>query len=211
MSVVMPAPRYRSRPNKPQLPKPWRWTRADYHRARELGFFSEDDMVELIDGEIYTASPQSRKHFNAIQRGARVLARVFGTNYSVEQQGPAGIASGSEPEPDVMVIRGESEDYEEHPEPADIVLLVEVSDSSLAKDRVLKGSSYARAGIADYWLLNLKNRTLEVRRDSGPMPNDPLTIGYRSVKVLTEQDAVSPLAVPAASIRVTGLLNRATL
>src|SRR5437868_2562318 len=83
------------------LPEPWRWTREDYHRALELGFFTEDDRIELIDGEIYTVSPQSHKHYKTIRRVGRSLEKVFGEAYSILEQGPAAMSPKSEPEPDV--------------------------------------------------------------------------------------------------------------
>src|SRR5437870_4289824 len=118
MSVVLEAP-IRVDDEKDVIPQPWRWTREDYHRALELGFFTEDDKIELIDGEIYPVSPQSRKHYKSIRRVARVLEGVFGSGYTVDQQGPAAMNPRSEPEPDVIVARGDFEDYEDHPGPDD--------------------------------------------------------------------------------------------
>src|SRR2546421_12395429 len=97
MGVVLPAPAP-ERPKwdeDPELPEPWRWTRDEYHRALELGFFTEDDNVELIDGEIYPVSPQSHRHYSTLRRVARALLNVFGTNYSVLEQGPAAMTSRS--------------------------------------------------------------------------------------------------------------------
>lgn len=189
------------------LPLPWRWTREAYHRAVELGLFGEDDRIELIEGEIYPVSPQSRRHFKAICRAARILERAFGPQFSVEQQGPAALSPRSEPEPDVTVVRGDTEDYDDHPGAESIALALEVSDSSLAKDRVIKAAAYAQAGIRDYWLLNLKDRTLEVRRDPGPDPADPMRAAYSSLHVYAETEEVAPLEAPDAAVRVGDLLR----
>lgn len=206
MSILMPLPEA-AREAGDVLPQPWRWTREDFHRALELGFFSEDDPIELIAGELYAESPQSRIHYKAIKRVARVLRQAFGEDYSVDEQGPAAMNVGSEPEPDVTVVRGDFEDYDDHPSPPDIALVVEVSDTSLAKDRLIKGGNYARAGIRDYWLLNLKNRTLEMRRGPGPVEDDETDIRYRSLAILGENDSVTPLELAGTEIPVATLFQ----
>jgi Uma2 family endonuclease len=109
---------------------------------------------------------------------------------------------GSEPEPDIAIVVGEEDRYDfDHPQPADIVLLVEVSDTTLRFDRGKKRSAYARAGIVEYWILNILKRQIEVHRD-------PRGSRYRSVTILHEQDTVSPLGAPHATVRVADLLPR---
>src|SRR5687768_17446220 len=111
-------------------PRRWRWTRDDYYRMAEVGLLPPDARVELIDGEVLYMSPQRTPHFNAVSRGQRVLSRVFGEGYWARAQGPLSLNLEMEPEPDLAVVPGTEDDYEEaHPNTA--VLVVEVSDTTL--------------------------------------------------------------------------------
>jgi Uma2 family endonuclease len=123
----------------------------------------------------------------------------------VRGQGPLALDEESEPEPDVAVVAGSFRDYVTG-HPSRPALVVEVSESSLALDRDHKGSLYARAGLVDYWIVNLVDRTLEVYRD--PVPDEAASFGwrYRSVEVLRGEASVSPLASPGARIRVSDVL-----
>lgn len=185
--------------------RPRRWTRAEYYRLGEAGFF-EDERVELLDGEIWTLPPQKTPHFSAIRLTADVLEDVFGAGFEIRQQAPMTLDDGTEPEPDVVIVPGSSRDYEDHhPTPSEVRLLVEVSDSTLAKDRGKKAENYARAGIGDYWIVNLVNRQLEVHRDPGPLPSGH---GYKLRRVLLESESVAPLLAPDRPVSVTDLLPR---
>ena len=138
-----------------------RWTRAEYERLIELGVFRPGDPVELIGGELMVAEPQGAEHYTAIRRSARRLEVAFGPGWEVRTQGPIGLDDESEPEPDVAVVPGSPDDYR-NAHPSRSVLTLEVAQSSLAIDRERKGSLYARAGLTDYWVLNLVDRVLEV-------------------------------------------------
>jgi Uma2 family endonuclease len=116
-------------------------------------------------------------------------------------QGPLALDEESEPEPDVAVVPGSFRDYVAG-HPSRPVLVVEISESSLALDRDHKGSLYARAGVTDYWIVNLAEQTLEVHRDPEADPAAPFGWRYRSVEVLRDEAFVSPLACASASIRV---------
>lgn len=144
-------------------------------------------------------SPMSRPHSLSIINTADALQDAFGGQFAVEQQMPLHAERGLEPEPDVMVLRGSSKDYTDAPSPADIMLLVEVSHSTLHYDRSTKATLYAENGIADYWIVNLRSRTLEVYRQ-------PEGDAYISLRVYDETEAVAPLAVPDALVRVADLL-----
>jgi Uma2 family endonuclease len=123
----------------------------------------------------------------------------------VRVQGPLALDDESEPEPDVAVVPGTFRDYVvEHP--AQPVLVVEVSESSLALDRDYKGSLYARAGLADYWILNLGDRCLEVYRDPGPDTDTAFGWRYLSVDIVRGDGFVEPLATPGRRVRVIDLL-----
>jgi Uma2 family endonuclease len=182
-----------------------RWKRVEYDRLIESGFFQPGDPVELIGGQLILAEPQGSRHFAAIQAVAEALRVAFGPGWDVRGQGPLALDDESEPEPDVAVVPGGFRDYvTRHPSQAGLV--VEVSESSLALDREQKGSLYARAGLADYWILNLIDRVLEVCRDPAPDPDAPFGWRYRSRQVLGREASVAPLAWPGAGVRVIDLL-----
>jgi Uma2 family endonuclease len=181
-----------------------RWSRIEYERLIDLGVFQPGDPIELIGGELLVAEPQGAPHYTSIQKTARVLERAFGPSWNVRTQGPIGLDEESEPEPDVAVVPGEPEDYSSsHPSLADLV--VEVSESSLAFDRGHKGSVYARAGILDYWIVNLVDRVLEVYREPAPDATAPFGARYARHEVIGPSAEVSPLAAPQARIRVRDL------
>ena len=181
-----------------------RWSRKEYDRLIELGVFRPDDPIELIGGELMVAEPQGAPHYTSIQRTARVLERAFGPGWNVRTQGPFGLDDESEPEPDVAVVAGTLEDYEQdHPTRA--VLLVEVSESSLAFDRVHKGSVYARGGVQDYWIVNLVDRVLEIYREPAPDPDAPFGARYTSRELLDLSRQINPLAAPHSSVDVRDL------
>ena len=182
-----------------------RWTRAEYERLIEHGVFMPDDRIELIDGLLVVAEPQSSYHYTAIGLVARALAGAFGEGWTIRAQGPLALDATSEPEPDVAVVRGDVRDYA-RAHPADPVLVVEVTVSSLTLDRRHKSSLYARAGRPEYWIVNLIDGVLEVRRDPALSASAPYGWDYRHVQTLSADETVSPLAAPAARIRVGDLL-----
>ena len=182
-----------------------RWRRVEYERLIEVGFFRPGDPVELVGGQLIVAEPQGSRHFAAVQAVEEALRSAFGRGWQVRGQGPLALDDESEPEPDVAVVPGSFRDYVAG-HPSRPALVVEVSDSSLALDRDHKGSLYARAGLADYWIVNLADQTLEVYREPGPEPAAPFGWRYRSVEVLHGEASVSPLASPGATIRVADVL-----
>jgi Uma2 family endonuclease len=185
--------------------KTHRWRRVEYERLIETGFFQPGDPVELVGGQLIVAEPQGSRHFAAIQAAEEALRSAFGPGWQVRGQGPLAVDEESLPEPDVAVVPGSFRDYMgEHPSRPALVL--EVSESSLAFDREHKGSLYARAGFADYWIVNLVDRVLEVYRAPGPDPAASLGWRYWSVTVLGREASVSPLALPSSHIRVIELL-----
>jgi Uma2 family endonuclease len=172
----------------------------------EVGLLPPDARVELIDGDILYMSPQKTPHFNAVSRGHRVLSLLFGEGYWVRSQGPLSLALEVEPEPDLAVVPGSEDDYEDsHPSTA--VLIAEVSDTTLRFDQTNKAALYARAGIQEYWIVDLVHGKLEVRRDPEATPGG----GYRygTLEVLERGDTVSPLGTPSKTIAVADLLPKA--
>lgn len=185
-------------------PRARRWTKEEYYRMGELGWFN-GQKAELLEGEVVVTSPQGPLHFSSLERVARVLGVLLPAQYAVRSQGPLDLGLHTEPEPDVAVVAASSDGYASaHPQTA--LLVVEVSDTTLASDRARKGSLYARAGIADYWILNLVDRQLEVYRN--PRPNAAQRYGheYASTTILTPADSVSPLCEPAVVIAVADLV-----
>ncbi|OGK80283.1 MAG: hypothetical protein A2X52_06040 [Candidatus Rokubacteria bacterium GWC2_70_16] len=182
-----------------------RWTRAEYDRLIALGVLDEDEPVELIGGQIVVAEPQGRYHAGAIVAVDYALRGVFGSGWVVRTQLPVTLDDDSEPEPDVAVVAGSPRgQYGTHPSRA--ALIVEVAESSLASDREIKGSLYARAGIADYWIVNLRDHVLEVHREPVADAAAPHGWRYASVTTLSPGETVSPLAAPAARIPVADFL-----
>jgi Uma2 family endonuclease len=133
------------------------------------------------------------------------LRTAFGPGWQIRGQGPLALDEESEPEPDVAVVAGSFRDYVDG-HPSRPVLVVEISESSLGLDRDHKGSLYARASLAEYWVVNLVDQALEVYRDPGPDPAAPFGWRYRSVEVLRGEAATSPLASAGASVHVRDVL-----
>jgi Uma2 family endonuclease len=182
-----------------------RWTRVEYEQLIDKGVFAPGERLELIDGLLLVAEPQSAYHFTTVRLVALALTRAFGEGWDVRAEGPIALDDDSEPEPDIAVVRGSLRDYlTAHP--ADPVLVVEVALTSLAFDRRRKASLYARAGRPEYWIVNLVDRVLEVRREPARSAPAPYGWHYRSVEVLGPGDTASPLAAPAARIAVADLL-----
>jgi Uma2 family endonuclease len=174
-----------------------RWTREEYDRLADDGYFRPDERVELVDGIIYEMSPQKSWHVTAIQALQEHVGAAFKEGFHPRIQMPLALSLDSEPEPDIAFVRGHWREYRDfHPSTA--VLVVEVADTTLLHDRE-KGAVYAQAGIPDYWILNRDGACLEVYRE-------PRNRTYQSQTVLKAGDFVSPLASPEASIPVADLL-----
>lgn len=182
-----------------------KWTRAEYDRLAEAEILGPEDRIELLGGELIVKEPQDSPHATAIRLVARALRRVFGDGWDVSTQLPVALDDESEPEPDVCVVPGDPRDYRDA-HPARPILIVEVSLSRLDFDREHKGGLYARAGIADYWIVNIPDRRVEVYRDA--FPDGAASFGWRYGRVvaLGPDEWVSPLGAPAAEIAVANLL-----
>lgn len=184
---------------EPQLIK---WTKDEYYKLSDLGFF-DGKRVELIEGEIIEMSAMKSPHITFVMILGDILRELFGNNFYVRTQGTIDFGKRSQPEPDVAVVKGKARDYlDEHPKEA--VLLIEVADTTIYKDRNLKAKLYAKNGINDYWILNLKSRCLEVYRQ--PKKDKILGYIYTESRILTEEDEISPLAMPKAKIKIADIL-----
>lgn len=186
-------------------PKTRAWTRSEYHRAAELGLFDPSERLELLEGEIVVKmSPQSNPHAAGVSLAGEALREIFGRGYHVREEKPLVLSNGSEPEPDIVVVRGTLRETPNHPTPENTVLVMEVSESSLASDRTTKAAIYARYGVPEYWILNLRRRELEIRRDPGLVGEDEY--GYRFLQVVPANGEASTLEAPDQPIRVLELL-----
>ena len=180
------------------------WTRADFYRMSELGLL-HGDRTELIGGEIVILNPQRFAHAYAVDKVTEVLRNTLEPSHWVRMQLPLNCGVTSEPEPDISVVIGSRDDYNDHPSSA--LLVVEVSDTTLEFDRGRKASLYAQAGVQDYWIVNLVNRILEVRRDPAPDRKQPFQFGYRSLQELTMEERVAPFAIPNVELPVSKLIS----
>ena len=175
-----------------------RWSRDAYDRAVGAGLFGPGDRIELIDGQLLDMTPQGSRHAAIVDAVGDVLRRVFGEGFRVRMQCPLAVGEDSEPEPDLAVVPGRALDYlDAHP--ATALLVVEVSDDSLPRDRGVKQRLYARHGIPEYWIIALPEARVEVHRE-------PSATGYRTVVVRRPGETLAPLARPARTIAVGDLL-----
>lgn len=182
------------------------FTREEYYRMAELGFF-DGQKVERLGGLLYMVmSPQKTPHAYATDEVWTVLRAALGPAVWVRMQLPLELGLGSDPEPDVSVVVGPKSAYKVgHPTTA--LLVVEVSDTTLRTDRGRKASLYAAAGIPECWVLDLNGRRLEVCRDPQPDAGEPHGWGYADRRWLTPADTVSPLAAPTSPVSLAALLG----
>jgi Uma2 family endonuclease len=183
-------------------PHPVRWSKDQYHRLAEMGWF-DDRRVELLDGEILEMPVPKIPHVIALDVTTDALRTAFGSGFWVSPQAPLDLTLTSEPIPDIFVVPGKARDYTAHPTTA--LLIVEVSDTTLSHDRNRKGSLYAAARIQDYWIVNLVDRQLEVYRAPAPDAAQPFGFSYSQRTNLVPGDSVSPLVLPQTQIAVAEL------
>ena len=165
-------------------PQPHRWTGEEVYRLLELGFF-EGQRIELIEGEIVEMAAQSNLHAISIEKSRETLAAVFGVLFWIRVQMSLDLSPLSIIDPDIAVVDGAVRSHLGKPNPTTARLIVEVSETTLRYDRKTKGSLYAKAQIADYWIVNLEKRLLEVYRD--PQPDEKAKGRHRNGEDYTRQ------------------------
>ena len=171
----------------------------DYDKMIEHGIFDEDERIELWEGVLVKMSPKGIRHANTIRRIDKIVERRFGERVIFSAQDPIRLNDFSEPEPDIALIKPPLEKYDlSHPTPDDIYLLMEIAESSLLKDRE-KAIGYARNGIQQYLLLNLKTKEIEDYRE-------PSADGYRFKKTHDADASFNLVAFPEVEIKVADLL-----
>jgi Uma2 family endonuclease len=174
----------------------------EYYRMAETGVLRPDARVELLDGKIIDMSPIGPFHGGLVNRLIRKFAKLSNGRWTLSAQNPLRLDNHSEPEPDVMLLKPAADDYtSRHPQPDDVFLLIEVSDSTLDYDREEKLPTYGRAGVAEVWIVNLQDATLEIYRE-------PNFTGYGAKTILHGGDKATPQAFPDASLDVAELLQR---
>lgn len=186
-------------------PRTRRWTREEFQRAISLGLFRPDERLELIGGEVCEKMTMNSPHATGISLVEKALRALLPPGLYLRVQLPLALGRDSQPEPDIAIVSGDPRDYARQ-HPATAALVVEVAVASLPADRLVKNGLYAGAGIAEYWILNVEERLLEVYRDPVPAPGRPFGHHYRAITRYTEADTVAPLFAPAASISVADLL-----
>lgn len=161
------------------------FTVSEYYRMAEAGIFTEDDRVELIEGEIIEMSPVGSRHSACVARLIRLFSRCIGDSIILNAQNPVRLDDYSEPEPDVALLRARDDFYaSEHPGPADTLLLVEVAETSLGYDRQIKVPLYAKAGVPEVWVVDLRQAT--VTRHARPFE-----AAYQDVQICKHGESIT--------------------
>jgi Uma2 family endonuclease len=181
-----------------------RFTIAEYNRLGELGFLGEDDRVELIRGEIMQMAAKSTLHSVGNSAVFGELVMLVGENAVVRGQEPIILPPDSEPEPDVVITRNRADRYlSSHPDPADILLIIEVSDSTLKYDQTTKLSLYAESGVSDYWIFNLVANQVEAY--SEPYQDMQGNFGYISKRISLQNAAIAVPNFPDLSLNLASI------
>lgn len=176
-----------------------RFTLDEYHRLTELGFFHEDDHIELINGEIIEMVSKGTAHETCLRNLLRELPKLLGDRATLQSQAPIALPPNSEPEPDFAIVKNRDDNYlSSHPKPSDVLLVIEVSDSSLAYDQDVKIPLYAKAGIADYWIFNLFDNYLEFY--SEPYQDNQGKYGYSNKRIFLSTQVISFPVFPDLSL-----------
>jgi Uma2 family endonuclease len=173
----------------------------DYHRMVEVGLLSEDSRVELIEGEIIEMSPIGSTHGGTVKRSSALLNRALGEILVISVQDPIRLDDFSEPQPDLALLKPRKDFYSKsHPTPEDVLVLIEVADSSLSYDRNVKLPLYARAGIPEVWLMVLQKELIEIH-------SHPKNGKYQKVQRLKRGKTLISQILPEFCCRVEDLLG----
>ena len=181
-------------------PAMYRITVAEYHKMIEANVFNENARIELIKGVLVKMSPKGKRHAATTDRISKVFYKLLGERVIVRNQNPILFDDSTEPEPDIaLLVPREKEYFDRLPTPADVLLIIEVSDTTLKYDRDTKSLLYAKNGIAQYIVLNVKTREITDMRE--PSPD-----GYRYRKTLRSDERFNLVAFPEIEIKVSDLL-----
>ncbi len=174
-------------------------TVADYHRLGAEGALRPENRTELINGEISEMAPIGSAHAGIVAKLIRLMTRAVGEKAIINAQNPILLKPDSEPEPDLVLLRPRDDYYtKSHPEPVNVILVVEVADTTLRKDRDIKIPLYAKHGIPEVWLVDLENNLLHVFRA-------PTADGYREIESLDKPGTIAPRLLPECGVDLSGL------
>jgi Uma2 family endonuclease len=177
------------------------FTVDEYHRMGEAGIFSEDDRVELVEGEIVMMSPIGSYHAASVKQTSSEFHNILGGRAIVSVQDPIVLNDFSEPQPDIALIRPRADFYRHAlPTASDVLLIVEIADSSIEYDRDIKLPAYARSGIPEVWLADIPAETVTAH-------TEPTNGAYRNVRAFRRGDSITPLHFPDLSIEVASILG----
>jgi Uma2 family endonuclease len=172
------------------------FTVADYHRMRKAGIFTEDDRVELLDGEVIQMSPIGPLHAAIVKRLNTLLGKEPLPGYLVSVQDPVQLADDSEPQPDIAILTYRADYYAgAHPQPPDIQVIIEVADTSVAYDRDRKLPRYAASGIPEVWIIDVDNQQVE-------QYFNPAHGQYRTKQTWTHGQTLTSQVLPMLSVPV---------
>lgn len=172
-----------------------------YHQMIEKGVLTENDKIELLEGEFIKMSAIGPRHLSSVARLVRYLVPQILDTAVVSPQGPVELGQFSEPEPDIAILKFRPDFYGDGiPKAEDALLVIEVADTTLAKDRGPKLKAYARTGIAEFWILNLQDDLIEVY-------TNPKGDTYQTVRLVRRDESLSPLALPAVSLQADEVLG----
>lgn len=178
-----------------------RFTVDEYHRMAEAGILHEDDRVELLDGQIVEMTPIRPEHAGCVDDLARWFTQRLGASAVVRVQNPMRLGTHVEPQPDIAVVKPRREGYRtEHPGPDDVLLIIEVADTSLERDRDLKLPLYAQALIPEVWLVNLPGDNIQVCRE-------PRAGSYAETRTARRGESLTPLLLPGTTLPVDDILG----
>jgi Uma2 family endonuclease len=177
------------------------FTVDEYHRMGEAGIFSEDDRVELIEGEILKMSPIGSHHAATVNRLNRQLNIVLGNRAVVSVQNPIVLNDLSEPQPDLAVVKPRADFYAQaHPTAGDALLVIEVADTTAAYDRDIKLPAYARSGVPEVWIIDLPADIIESHAN-------PAGGIYQNTRPYRRGETLAPIAFPDCEIEVATILG----
>lgn len=177
------------------------FTTTEYHKLLENGFFTEDDRVELIDGEIITMSPIGPKHAGCVNRLINYLSQKVGKAAIVAAQNPVWLNEYSEPQPDISLLKPRADFYSlSHPTPQDTLVAIEVADSTLEIDRQIKIPKYAQAGISEAWLIDLVNDRIEIYA----LPNEGV---YQEIRIVLRHQEIVSRTLPQLKLKAEDILG----
>jgi Uma2 family endonuclease len=177
-----------------------RFTREEYHRMADAGILHEDDRVELIEGEIVLMTPIGRRHAACVAELTRLLVPAVGQRALLWPQNPITLPDESEPQPDIVLLRPRADRYlQDDAHPEDVLLLVEVADTSQRYDRLVKLPLYGRAGVPEVWIVDLPGEVIEICRR-------PTPTGYTHVERIGRGGVITPGAFPDVVLSVDAIL-----